>query len=113
MKMDIEGAEELVFRNPSFLKMVREISIELHGEKNIREIPIILKNNDYKIEEFGVIQQFKNTIFYIIRHPVSFFSSEKKTNMIAIKGLIGTIAGENPVPSIQNNHFRVIYAWKN
>ena len=113
MKMDIEGAEELVFRNPSFLKMVREISIELHGEKNIKEIPMILKNNDYKIEEFSVIQQLKNTIFYIIRHPISFISSERKTNMIAIKGLISAIAGKNPVPGIQNSQFRVMYAWKN
>jgi FkbM family methyltransferase len=113
IKMDIEGAEELVFRNKNFLKNVREINIELHGEKNIREIQTILTENNYKIEEFGLTEQIKNTIFYMISHPISFISSERKTKMIAIKGLISTIAGKNPVPGIQDSQLRVIYGRKN
>ena len=112
LKMDIEGAEELVFRNPDFLKRIREISIELHGENNIRNIPLILSKYNFIIEEFKLKQQIINTIKFIIKHPISFISSEQKTGRMAFNGLVNTIYGRNPVPSIGSEEFKLIYAKK-
>ncbi|MEM3795355.1 MAG: FkbM family methyltransferase [Thermoprotei archaeon] len=112
LKMDIEGAEELVFSNPIFLERVRELSMELHGERVIKDILVILKKHNYVVEEFGTGQLLKNTLVSIIRHPASFISAERKTGKIGFRGFIKTLAGNNPVPSIGTKSFRLIYARK-
>lgn len=113
LKMDIEGAERLVFEDPSFLDRVRELSIELHGSENIQTITSILKQNGYKIKEFKLANEMANTIIAIIKHPFSFFSTERKTNWTALRGFLNTLKGKNPVPSIANKEFlKVIYAKK-
>ena len=113
LKMDIEGAEELVFRDPSFLENVRELSMELHGKDNVTNISQLLQNLNYKIEYFSTKDQFKNTVMYIVRHPVSFFYAERKTGFTALKGLKQTLYGNNPVPSIGSTQIGMIYARKN
>ena len=112
LKMDIEGAEELVFTDPAFLEGVREISMELHGEKNIQSIPTILKKHGFQIKEFGFSHELKNTAFFIVKHPLSFINAEHKSNYTAIRGFLNLFRGTNPVPSVGSNQLKVIYAWR-
>ncbi|MEM3191505.1 MAG: FkbM family methyltransferase [Candidatus Parvarchaeota archaeon] len=110
LKMDIEGVEELVFSNPNFLEKVREVSTELHGEKNVKSIPAILRNYGFYVEEFGLKQEVKNTLLFMLLHPISFLSAELKTNYTAFRGFIGTINGRNPIIHLASNDFKLIYA---
>ena len=110
LKMDIEGAEKLVFSNLKFLQKIRELSIELHGEDNVNNIPNILIAEHFKVYEFKLIDEVKNTLISFFSHPLSFISSERKTKWIAIKGLIKTLHKSNPIPSLSNPQFKLIYA---
>ena len=110
LKMDIEGGEELVFKDPTFLLKVREIAMELHGKNNITDIPNKLKNYGFTIYNFTSHDEIKNTIKNFIRHPLNVINAEFKTNFIATRGAFKTLIGENPIPSINNSDVKVIYA---
>jgi FkbM family methyltransferase len=110
VKMDIEGAEEFAFKSRNFVENIREISIELHGRRNIETIPKILSNNGFVISEFTTIDEVKQTIKNIFSHPIDFAKIERKSNFLGLKGAIQSIYSKNPVPSINNLEFKIIYA---
>lgn len=112
VKMDIEGAEQLVFKDPKFLERVREISMELHGDKNVREIPKKLRAANFKVLEYTVIIQIINSLKNFVKHPFSIISAEIHTNFIASRGALSSVLGKNPVPSVKNNELKIIYAKK-
>jgi len=108
--MDIEGGEELVFKDPTFLLKVREIATELHGKQNIVDIPSKLINYGFTVYDFSIHDQIKNSIKNFVHHPLSVIKAEFKTNFIATKGAFKTIFGHNPIPSINNSDLKIIYA---
>lgn len=112
VKMDIEGGEELVFKDPTFLLKVREIAMELHGKNNIANIPSILIHYGFTVYDFTLHDQIKNTIKNFVRHPFNVINAEFKTNFIATKGAFKTIFGYNPIPSINASDLKIIYAVK-
>jgi hypothetical protein len=99
IKMDIEGAEKLVFKNLNFLGRIYQISMELNGNDNFSEIPKILKSNGFSIVQYNIKTQIKNSVIIVIKHPISFINSERKTGCVGLKGIVATIKGRNPVPS--------------
>lgn len=111
VKMDIEGGEKYIFTNDEFVDSIREIAMELHGVDNIRAIPKILESNNFVIRKYRTIDEIKNTLKFALLHPLSFVRAEKLSGYIAIKGAINTLRNNaNPVPSINNAEFEVIYA---
>lgn len=92
IKMDIEGAEELVFKNYDFLDRTREITLELHGERNVINIPEILKKKGFDVKFLGVYEIVRNTLRNTLIHPVSFINVEVKTNFTAIRSLFSTLS---------------------
>lgn len=99
IKMDIEGAESLVFKDVKFLNYVSQLAIELHGEENIIKIPKILIENGFSIQEYTLKTQIKQTLRNVIKHPLSFLEAEIKSNFLATKGAINTLRGKNPTPA--------------
>ncbi|MDG7045877.1 MAG: FkbM family methyltransferase [Nitrososphaerota archaeon] len=112
IKMDIEGGEKYAFENTKFINDIREISIELHGKENIRNISMILSKHNFIINEYTIYDEIKNTLKSIILHPLDFIRCERSTGHIAIKGLIGAIRGANPVPAMGGNELMLIYAYR-
>lgn len=110
IKMDIEGGEELVFKDPTFLLKVREIAMELHGKQNIVDIPSKLIDYGFTVYDFSIHDQIKNSIKNFVHHPLSVIKAEFKTNFIATKGAFKTIFSHNPIPSINNSYLKIIYA---
>lgn len=110
VKMDIEGGEEFAFKSSNFIKNIREISMELHGLKNIEAIPKILINNGFVISEFTTWDEIKQTLQSMIHHPIDFMKVERKSNYLAFKGFLQSINMKNPIPSINSLELKMIYA---
>ena len=112
VKMDIEGGEKYIFKNEEFIHSIREISMELHGKKNIEVITNTLKNNNFVIKKYKTKDEVKNMLKSFLVHPIDFIKCERLTGYVAIKGAISTLKGNNPVPSVNNKELMVIYAKK-
>ena len=110
VKMDIEGAEEHVFKSSKFIENVREISIELHGNENVKIIPKILVEKGFKVSQYKTLDEVKETIKAIVLHPVDFLNLEKKSDYLAFKGFLRSIYSNNPIPSIGHPELKMIYA---
>ncbi|WP_409366442.1 FkbM family methyltransferase [Metallosphaera sp. D4-4] len=105
MKMDIEGAEGKAIYG-DYIKSVREIGIELHGEDNIKAVSQYLKQNSYKLIEMSYRHVLFNTVKNIITHFPSFIKAETKTKVFA-----STIFSRKyNVPALSNNQIKVVYA---
>ena len=113
LKMNIGGAEELVFKNPQFLNRVREIALELHGKKNIEDIPRKLIENGFKVYEFTLREQVRNTLKNFFYHPLRILHAEIRTNLLAMRGAFNAILGKKPVLSIGRSDLKIIYAVRN
>lgn len=113
IKMDIEGAEKYIFKNEEFVHSIREIAIELHGKENIETIPKILENNNFTIKVYKITDEIKNTLKFALLHPLDFMRIEKLSGYISIKGATSTfIKKKNPMPSLNNDEWMNIYAYK-
>ena len=110
VKMDIEGAEKYVFRSHKFIESIREISMELHGNENVENIPKILLKEGFKLSQYKTLDEVKETIKAIITHPSDFLKLEKKSDYLAFKGFLRSIASNSPVPSIRIPELKIIYA---
>lgn len=113
IKMDIEGGEEMVFSSPQFLLKVRELAMELHGKKNIAEIPDILQKNGFIIHNFTLSELSINVLKAIFFHLPSIINAEFMTNFIMMKGMISYLIRKKiPIPSLSDTNFALIYAFK-
>ena len=112
VKMDIEGAEKDALRNDLFLSKIKEISTELHGDDNVELIPRLLKSNGFEVSYYGIMNALKETVKALTLHPIDFFRIEHKSNYLAIKGLLGSLHSNNPIPSINNSSLKMIYGRK-
>jgi FkbM family methyltransferase len=113
IKMDIEGGEKYIFKNEEFVHNIREIAMEVHGKENIETIPKILKNNNFTIKEYKTADELKNTLKFALLHPLDFMRNEKLSRYIAINGAICTFKNrKNPIPAINSDELKVIYAYK-
>ena len=110
VKMDIEGAEKYVLRSRKFKENMREISMEIHGNENVKNIPKILAGEGFKLSEYKTLDEIKETIKAIILHPVDFLKLEKKSDYLAFKGFLRSIYSNNPVPSISSPELKMVYA---
>jgi hypothetical protein len=111
IKMDIEGAEGLVFKKSNFLTRVNQISMELHGLENINVVNNVLNSSGFKVQRYGVTDELNSTLKNILKHPVDFLMNERKSGYIAIKGVNSIIKHKrNPVPSLSENEFELITA---
>lgn len=111
IKMDIEGAEELVFKNDHFLNRTREISLELHGERNVINIPRILSKKGFRIKFLGTGEIVKNTLRNSLTHPVSFIKAEVGTNFTAIRSVFSTLSKDpDSIISMNTEKRATIYA---
>lgn len=111
IKMDIEGAERMVFKNTDFLNRVREIAIELHGEDNIKNIRKIFEMYGYKIKVNSLTDELIKTLKQILSHPIDFISNERKTKYIALNGFASVLLHKkNPIPSLSNDNLEIVRA---
>ena len=110
VKMDIEGAEKYALNSRKFIENIREISIELHGNENVKRIPKMLAAESFKVSQYNTFDEVKETIKAIVSHPVDFLKLEKKSGYLAFKGFLRSMYYNNPVPSIGNPELKMIYA---
>ena len=106
VKMDIEGAEgELIKEDEKWLDDVREIGVELHGERNLTTVPKVLRNKGFHLHEMAKNDLLRNALRNIITHPLGFIKAEIRT-----KTLLKTLRREYKVPAIeQGEAIRIIY----
>jgi FkbM family methyltransferase len=110
VKMDIEGAEKYAFKSMSFIRSIREISMELHGLENVQNIPRVLVNQGFRISQYKTFDEVRETMKSIALHPVDFLRLERMSRYLAFRGFLATINSKNPVAGISYDEFKIIYA---
>ena len=96
VKMDVEGAEAYALKG-DYIKGVREIAVELHGE-NITEIPPYLESLGFKVSKFTLRQAAANAIVNIALHVPSFVKAELKSGLFATKTAFSLIRSRKAAP---------------
>ena len=110
VKMDIEGSEKYAFKSANFINKIREISMELHGRENIGTIPMVLEHNGFMVSTYSTSDEIKESLKSVIHHPLDFYRLERQSNYVALRGLFGVTRGKNPIPSLSDSEFKIIYA---
>ena len=110
LKMDIEGSEKYAFKSANFIKKIREISMELHGRENIGTIPMVLEHNGFMVSTYSTSDEIKESLKSVIHHPLDFYRLERQSNYVALRGLFGATRGKNPISSLSDSEFKIIYA---
>ena len=108
--MDIEGAEKYAFKSMSFMRSIREISMELHGLENVQNIPGVLVNQGFRISQYKTFDEVSETMKSIALHPLDFLRLERMSRHLAFRGFVATINSKNPVAGISYDEFKIIYA---
>lgn len=89
VKMDIEGAEEELIRDDSdWLNHVRAMAIEVHGEKNLANVPKVLVKKGFTVREMSRTDLIKNALRNILPHSLDFLRAKIKTKYLLNMGKI-------------------------
>ena len=110
LKLDIEGAERTVFKEPDFLNQTNQIIAELHGRENIEAIIRVLIQNEYKVSQYDDVLRVLLTIKNILKHPFQFISNELSNDFVALRNLHSFLKRENTNPHSDSEQRCVFYA---
>ncbi len=62
------------------------------------------------MSQYNTLDEVKETIEAIVSHPIDFLKLEKQSNYLALRGFLMSVFSKNPIPSISNTEFKIIYA---
>ncbi|NJN34462.1 MAG: FkbM family methyltransferase [Saprospiraceae bacterium] len=73
LKIDIEGAEKAILKNADWLKIVKNLLVEIHDDYTLQDLTRDLTPYGFTIEPLN-----ERTVFLAQRHNGSFFSTPQK-----------------------------------
>ena len=94
VKLDIEGGEQLVFRDTAWLDGVRELTAELHGNA-FEPISRILEANGLHPSVYGAAKMVSNIMSFLFRHTFDFVRTEAVSHALASRRLFDFL--RNPI----------------
>ncbi|WP_449462595.1 FkbM family methyltransferase [Tardisphaera miroshnichenkoae] len=111
VKMDVEGAERYALRG-EYLKDVREIPAELHGE-NVREIPPYLEHMGFEVREMGIGRSAVRAAKNALLHVPSLLDAERKSSGFALKNALRlALERKNMEVFSRGSDLKLVYARK-
>lgn len=110
LKMDIEGAEKMVFTEPDFLGKAHQVIVELHGRENIEVVRRVLIQHGYKVSQYNDVLKISLTIKNILKHPFQFILNEWSTDFVAFRNLYLFLKGNTACTLGDAEQRCVVYA---
>ncbi len=100
IKMDIEGAENSVFRSSlTAIAHTRSIFVEVHSPSIRVEISSLLDKAGFATFTWNMKSVVWTSARNVFRHPLEFFEAEYKSGFYALRAATRAFRGKNPVDS--------------
>jgi FkbM family methyltransferase len=115
IKMDIEGGEDVVFRNDDWVNQVREICVETHNQQCYETVTGSLEAHGFDISVFSSVRLSANILRHTLGHPFDFIRAETVSKGLALKELTYflTRSRAHPVPACrQSSRYRIVQGRK-
>jgi FkbM family methyltransferase len=100
IKMDIEGAENSVFRSSmAVIARTRSILVEAHSPSIRFEISNLLAGAGFTTFSWNMRSALATSARNVVRHPLEFIEAEYKSGFYALRAVTRAFRGKNPVDS--------------
>jgi FkbM family methyltransferase len=108
-KLDIEGAEEEVFRETSWLRGMRELIVETHGE-TYWPVMKALDAEGFRTHVYDEKDLIFSSLMFLFRHPIGLLRAEVYSRLTAIRHLLSYRRRPPTIIDKSSPWLRLIYA---
>jgi FkbM family methyltransferase len=108
-KLDIEGAEEEVFRETSWLNGIRELIVETHGDAHFRVTKALL-GEGFRTHVYNEKDLIGSSLRSLFHHPVNLLRAEIYSRWTALRHILSYKRQPPTIVDKSNPYLRLIYA---
>jgi hypothetical protein len=108
-KLDIEGAEGEVFRETSWLRGMRELIVETHGEAYLPVMKALVAEG-FRTHVYNEKNLIANSVLSLFRHPINLLRAEAYSRLTALRHLLSYKRRPPTIIDKSNPWLRLIYA---
>jgi FkbM family methyltransferase len=109
IKLDIEGAEEEVLRETSWLRGVRELTVETHGE-TFWPVMKTLAVEGFRTYVYNEKDLLVNSLTFLFQHPMDLLRAEAYSRLTALRHLFSFKRRPPMIVDKSSPWLRLIYA---